>query len=83
MAAISTKSNPNSSAKAIAFRVGYIPSSTPSPAVSLTSGALMALLMLCSFSLMTRPGPLLLLLLIAMACSSYTLVKQQIRQYFL
>jgi hypothetical protein len=41
----------------------------------------MALLMLCAFSLMTRPGPLLLLLLIAMARSSYSLVKQQIRQY--
>jgi len=67
----------------MALRVGYTPSSTPSPAVSLTSGALIALLMLCAFSLMTRPGPLLLLLLIAMACSSYSLVKQQIRQYFL
>ena len=67
----------------MALRVGYTPPSTPSPGVSLTSGALMSLLMLCAFSLMTRPGPLLLLLLIAMASSSYSLVKQQTRQYFL
>lgn len=67
----------------MALRVGYTPPSIPSPGVSRTSGALIALLMLCAFSLMTRPGPLLLLLLIAMASSSYSLVKQQTRQYFL
>jgi hypothetical protein len=55
-----------------------MPSLTPSAAVNLTSGALMSLLMLCAFSLMTRPGPLLLLLLIAMAFPPVYLVKQQI-----
>ena len=55
-----------------------MPSLTPSPGVNLTSGALISLLMLCAFSLMTRPGPLLLLLLIAMAFPPVYLVKQQI-----
>ena len=83
LAAISTKSSPSSSANSKALRVGYIPSLTPSPGVNLTSGDMISLLMLCAFSRMTRPGPLLLLLLIAMAYPPKYLVKQQIHQYFL
>ena len=66
---ISTKSNPISSAIFNAFDIGKIPDSMPSP-TSLTSGAVINLLILCSASVFLLK--LLFLLLIAIVlCFGY------------